>query len=403
MQLVFFVVVAAVILMVVVGASRYAKTVATEWGAAAATLGLDYDQQRFSRPRLTGTIRGMRVQVDVRVQRSGKSQQSFTRYRVFPPSPGFQFKLTRQTGFSRITKLFGAQDVETGDRAFDDAFVVKSSDPNRLQDLLDVGIMNMLVRTSAAYPGVVFENDLVIYERSGLETKRDVIVSAVRRLVDTATALSGGGMSRSRREAIEARQRGELAELAAKMKEAAHERARTLDEELLELDTLATAGEREAARERVRRLEEQVPADPEVVGWKRRLDAAPAGAAAVSGVEAAELAEEMFAENALSFESKQIFDERYRGASVRWTGSVKTVDRVHSDGDLGNEGDAKLVATVATIEHDLYGNTDIDAVVGLPPGAGANLRRGAEVTFSGTLVGVDPLVRNIFVARGTLG
>ena len=79
---------------------------------------------------------------------------------------------------------------------------------------------------------------------------------------------------------------------------------------------------------------------------------------------------------------------------------MKSVNRIQKGSDLGAEGGDKMIATVASIEHDLYGNTEIDAVVGLARGAGARLDRGNEVTFTGTLVRVDPLVRNIFVADG---
>jgi hypothetical protein len=385
----------------ITAARRYMQKIAASWGDAGRELGLDFQQQRFGRPRLSGAIRGMRVEVDIRTQQSGKTQQTFTRYRVWVPSPGFEFKLTRQTGFSRITRFFGAQDLEVGDQSFDDAFVVKTNAPDRLRGMLTTGLRGVLIRTAAAYPGVEFKNDLVHFERQRLETSRDVIVSAVRRFVDVAAALSGGrALDRSAR-LVTARERGELADIAEKIRNAREQKAETLDEELLELDTLATAGDREAARAKVRDLEKTLPADPDVVGWKRRLESSPSPRTGAAGSPDAEaLAEEIFAGNALSFETKESFDQKYRGATVRWTGTVKSVNRIQKGSDLGAEGGDKMIATVASIEHDLYGNTEIDAVVGLARGAGARLDRGNEVTFTGTLVRVDPLVRNIFVADG---
>ncbi len=98
----------------------------------------------------------------------------------------------------------------------------------------------------------------------------------------------------------------------------------------------------------------------------------------------------------------RIFDDRYRGSTVHWSGPVKSTGRIGADCDIGNEGADRLVVSVATISHDLYGNTEIDAVLGLPAGTVPNLHRGDPVAFTGTLVRVDPLVRNVFVADARL-
>lgn len=397
-----FFVILVVIIVAVAGGRRYLSNVAAAWSAAAATLGLAFDRPRFGRSRISGEFDDMDVAVDVRVRRSGDSSQTFTRYRIGFPSPGFDFRLTRQTGLSRITQLFGAQDVEVGDASFDDAFVVKTDDEGRLLTLLDGGVRGALLRAAAAYPGVVFEHHQVLYERRGLETSQEVIVSTVRRLADAAAAIRGHRSFTRGTEIVSARERGDLSTLADDLGEE-DDPARTLDERLLELDTLATAGHRERARRRVRSLEREIPADPELSGWRDRLEApgedvTPAG----SEPEARAFAEEVFSGNALSFESQRTFEEKYRGSSVRWRARVKSVDPIRRHSDLGAEGGTKLVATVATIDHDLYGNTDIDAVVALPAGAGAGLDRSREVTIAGTLTRIDPLVRNVFLSDGTL-
>ena len=108
-----------------------------------------------------GTIRAMRTEVGIHRRGSGKNRQTFTRYEIRFPSSGFQFRLTRQTALSRITNLFGAQDVEIGDTSFDDAFVVKTKAEDRLRTLLRSGLRGVLVRVAAAYPGIAFEDDRV--------------------------------------------------------------------------------------------------------------------------------------------------------------------------------------------------------------------------------------------------
>ena len=401
--LIFFAFVVGMVLVVVV-AVRYVKRISAIWEATARDLGLDFEHPRLGMPRMFGHIRTLGVKVDVFRQRSGKNSQTFTRYRARFPSPGFDFRLSRQTGLSRISKLFGAQDVTLGEPGFDQTFIVKTGDESRLRAWLSPHRRGVLVRIASSYPGVTVDDGELRYQKPGLETSREVLVSTVRRLVDAADSLSKMRGSDRTADLTSARARGQLAEVAARLRAAKEKRETTLDEAIVEVDTLATAGRRDEARERLRMLERELPRDPEVLGWKRRLEAAPAtdGALPRDGPEAEELAEGLFAGSALSFESKQVFDERYRGSTVRWTGSMKSMSTIRARSDLGPEGATRLVVTIAAIEHDLYGNTEIDAVLALPAGSAGHLSRGDKVSFSGTLLRVDPMVRNVFVGDAVL-
>ena len=57
-----------------------------------------------------------------------------------------------------------------------------------------------------------------------------------------------------------------------------------------------------------------------------------------------------------------------------------------------------MVVTVASLEHDLFGSTEVDAIVEFP-GSGRVPERGESIAFNGTLTAVDPLMRN-FTVRG---
>ncbi len=79
---------------------------------------------------------------------------------------------------------------------------------------------------------------------------------------------------------------------------------------------------------------------------------------------------------------------------------MRSVRDYSTDYDFGSEAGVKAVITVAEVQHDLYGNSTIDAVVQFP--AGTALERDDVVTFTGRLLKVDPLMRNIYVANGEL-
>ena len=55
---------------------------------------------------------------------------------------------------------------------------------------------------------------------------------------------------------------------------------------------------------------------------------------------------------------------------------------------------------MASVNNDLYGNTDIDVIVEDPTGLAPTV--GSAVTITGKLATVDPLMRNLFVEDAVL-
>lgn len=88
-----------------------------------------------------------------------------------------------------------------------------------------------------------------------------------------------------------------------------------------------------------------------------------------------EVAKELFGGNDLSFEARSRFNSRYADTSVRWQGRVKSVSETGSG--------IEAVVNVASVNKDLYGNTDIDVIVENPSGPPPVV--GATVTVVGKL------------------
>jgi hypothetical protein len=59
-----------------------------------------------------------------------------------------------------------------------------------------------------------------------------------------------------------------------------------------------------------------------------------------------------------------------------------------------------LVLEVASLQDELYGTTAIDAIVSFPPGSAPDL--GDTVRFTGRLVDVDGVSKDLYVADGEL-
>src|SRR3954466_1606815 len=89
------------------------------------------------RSRVDAQVGQWVVTLDTFVVSTGKSTVTFTRMRApFVNRDGFRFTVTRAGILSPIARALGFQDVQVGDPAFDEAFVVKSSDEPRVRTFL---------------------------------------------------------------------------------------------------------------------------------------------------------------------------------------------------------------------------------------------------------------------------
>ena len=76
------------------------------------------------------------VTLDSYVVPVGKAMMHFTRMRAPYVNPdGFRFTIYRRSIFSAVGTWLGMEDIEVGDRAFDDEFIIKGTHPDRVRAL----------------------------------------------------------------------------------------------------------------------------------------------------------------------------------------------------------------------------------------------------------------------------
>ncbi|MEC7525949.1 MAG: hypothetical protein VYE22_39070 [Myxococcota bacterium] len=105
--------------------------------AEARGLALDVDQTRMS-----GRVEGVHVEVDAQLRGTRRVTVFTVR---FDRALGVGLKLTREGALHGIGKLFGMVDIETGDPAFDDRFVVKGQPADAVRALLTPEVRSQLV------------------------------------------------------------------------------------------------------------------------------------------------------------------------------------------------------------------------------------------------------------------
>jgi hypothetical protein len=133
-----------------------AKNRRTMFSSVAQQLDLDVDLNRglvrgfFSAPRLYGEYKGVQVSVTIKVHHFEEEQTTYVRFEAMPaaPLPAGLWICTEGLA-SKITKLFGSQDIELGDKYLDDALVIKGDDEAEVlewfgQEGVDVALTNLL-------------------------------------------------------------------------------------------------------------------------------------------------------------------------------------------------------------------------------------------------------------------
>ena len=109
------------------------------WSQIATDIGGEYVDGGFWKSGVLRYQHGeWELLLDTYTVNSGDNHHTtYTRMRApFVNKDGLYFKIYREGFFSGIGKFFGMQDLNIGDRYFDDSFVIKGNDPDKLKRLL---------------------------------------------------------------------------------------------------------------------------------------------------------------------------------------------------------------------------------------------------------------------------
>jgi len=112
------------------------------------------DSGFWSGDKVEATHRDWVVTLDTYTVSTGKTHVTYTRMRAPYVNPlGFRFTIYRKGLFSGIARRLGMQDIEIGDRTFDEEFIIKATDESQVRSLL----LNEKVRELiAAQPDIHF-------------------------------------------------------------------------------------------------------------------------------------------------------------------------------------------------------------------------------------------------------
>jgi hypothetical protein len=322
-------------------------------------------------PRLEGMIHGLPVRIDI-----AEGRNPGVRYRVFYPPLGVSLRLERETTVTRTLGELGQQDTQIGTTAFDQSFKVNTSRPDALRKMMTPELSRTLVKLIDDYPTVLIEDGGISFVSDTPEPPAETIIQTT---VDMAAAAQQ--LVSRRPEPLEKPQPPTPRQSATP--------SPATQSETVARRPPATPPKR--PHQGAERAERPAAAPPPAAP---PADPAPQRATGLPD----SFFDDVFGDNRLSFEADGAFEERFAGKTVTLSGSVKQAREVEEDATLATGPATKTVVTVAQIDNDLYGKTDIDAVVFLPAGTADELQRGEVISFTGTLATVDPFMRNLYVS-----
>ncbi len=108
------------------------------WRQLSEQMGARLVESRFGKgDKVEATHREWIVTLDTYVISTGKTHAVYTRMRAPYVNPlSFRFTIYRKGIFTGLGKFLGMQDIEIGEAAFDDEFIVKATDESQIRSLL---------------------------------------------------------------------------------------------------------------------------------------------------------------------------------------------------------------------------------------------------------------------------
>jgi hypothetical protein len=416
--------------IVVLGVAQSAK-VGEVWGEVGQRLGLVYDRgSTFKGRSLSGRLRENEVLVDTFTRSSGKSSTTFTRYRIRYPRPlGLGLKLSREGFFSGVSKAFGAQDIQVGDATFDQGVMVKGDNPAEVVRFLTLARRARIHRALMSFSGLKISDHEIYFERTGMESSATRLTDTLQRLSLLAWFLCGDRTEdKPLEEAAQARLEGRLDEaIEAVRKVPAVDKVMPVEARLMEAHMLHLGGRKEEAGRILDEVAQVAPDDEEVKAWTERRDARPPPLppqaeeepeetpSAMKGESSAEtppedtlsvetVCSDVFKTGATSADADATFTDTYAGRRVTWSGVLRSYQSSSFDFVFGDKPCTKATLDIHELTGDMLGAKKVRAIVQLPPEAKEVLqnRAGKTVTFSGELLKVDGLMKNLFLRDGVL-
>lgn len=165
----FAIIVVGVVVAMIAWGAIHQKKVRQNWMMFAQKNGLQI-QGSTHRPTIQGWLGPVYITLNTVVRGSGKNRTTYTQYHVTVNAPMPSGMVLYKEGFfSKVSKVFGGQDVQVGDAAIDQAFIIKANDLLGTHDLLSLSpVKKALLYAITRHPGLRVQERQLLVEHTGM-------------------------------------------------------------------------------------------------------------------------------------------------------------------------------------------------------------------------------------------
>lgn len=393
------------------------KNANESWAKVGGELGLQFTPSSFGKSReLRGAVSGYDVRVDTYISGSGNHRKTYTRFQVSYYTLGLGLQLQQEGFLMGVTKLFGAQDIQTKDRSFDSALVVKGHSPAAVRKFLTASRRMRLQRFFAMHSGAVVDDHSIRWSERGVITDSNRLRGIIHGIVRLAKELTEEEESPILAKVIDSQSHGRTEEALQLLTEHRQNSGDIgAEETVLEGELLYMAGRPDEAKEVFEVGRQQSPDDEELEQWYQGL--AGDDLAATTNIQSprplpeepaeaddhalsvATVCDCLFQDRLSSYQITRRFEEEYEGEQVRWSGELKRVESYSYDLVFGEGPGCRAVVSIANLASTAYGDQFVSAIVDYPESAldGFRGQIGTKVEFAGEMRKVDGLMRHIYI------
>lgn len=117
------------------------------WRELSSEVGGEFVEGSFTQSsKVRVKVKEWTITLDTFTVSNQNSSSTYTRMRApFVNVDQFRFTIYRRSIFTNLGKLLGMQDIEIGDRAFDEAFVIKANDEAKVRELFRLAKLREMV------------------------------------------------------------------------------------------------------------------------------------------------------------------------------------------------------------------------------------------------------------------
>ena len=160
------------------------------WEELAARLGLTFASGNWlgSGMSISGTYRSQHLTLDKFTRRTGKNSTTYTRIVLFLNQPTqLELDIYTEGLFSKIGKVFGMKEIQTGDEALDQRYIIKGQPEPMIASLLQsYDLRQKLVEAPTLH--IKVQGQEIYYEKRGFIRDENNLIA----LLDLITSLAGG-------------------------------------------------------------------------------------------------------------------------------------------------------------------------------------------------------------------